>query len=159
MIVYIALMRKANKEWDNLTKLETKAIQWWTDSEYFHSELVVQDKMIGMHTSGLIIRDINTISDEIKNKSWKFIPIKVKYDKILIEEFWNFVSEQRSKKYDWKGIFLTQFLTIGIHCYKCWFCSELTVKLLQVLCEPQSLRLFPSRISPEKLNKIYGSNK
>jgi len=155
MIVMLAFAHGIDKDWKMLDKIEAKAVQWWAKSKYYHVELVVDGKMIGAHKSGVKVKDVNYYKEEFDKNMWVFVPIEIEDCKSKIKNFWDFAYEQEGKKYDWKGIYLTQFVRVGLHCYQCWFCSELVTKLLQVLGEPKALRLFPSRISPQNLFDIY----
>jgi hypothetical protein len=161
---YLALRKQGNPKWGFIDRLEVKAVQVWTKSPYFHSELLVIDEdkkeMIGAHIKdGVRSVPIEYYKESILIGYWEFIEILETSNQKIINTFYAYLNTQYGKKYDWKGIFLTQFLRIGIHCYQCWFCSELTTKLLQVLNDLTALLQMPSRVSPKDQKELYKDSK
>ena len=64
----------------------------------------------------------------IKQNNWDIFDI----DGVHIWHTTNFFKEQFEKKYDWKGIFWTQFFKLNKTKHNKWFCSEL---VRRALCE------------------------
>ena len=99
-----------------------KLIAWWTNSEYSHVELVINDAWYSTSPRDLKVRKAYLIPNE---KHWDFIDIKIDQNKV--EDFY---SRTKGAKYDWLGISLTQIINLEIHNPKKWFCSEWVAKAL-----------------------------
>jgi hypothetical protein len=67
------------------------------------------------------------------------------------------VTSQSGKKYDYKGILLSQFIKFGMNDNSKWFCSELVTKILQLFGSTAVWDLVPSDVNPGMLYNIYQS--
>ena len=94
-----------------------KAIRVWTRSKYSHTELVVDEKCYS--SSG---RDDGVREKEIDLDSEKWDVVDL--HNIESIDVWNFFYKTRECRYDYLGIFLSQFLPLKLHNKQKWFCSE-----------------------------------
>jgi hypothetical protein len=104
-----------------------KLVRWYTKSKYSHVELIIEDKWISISDSkdGVHIYDLEPL-----HTSWDYVPVEVPADRL--EDVWRFIDSQVGKKYDWAGIFFTQFLKISDSDAKNkWFCSEFVCQVLK----------------------------
>jgi uncharacterized protein YycO len=69
----------------------------------------------------------------------------------------SWVTSQRGKKYDYKGILFSQFIKFGVNDNSKWFCSELVTKILQLFGSTAVWDLVPSEVNPGMLYNIYQS--
>lgn len=91
-------------------------ISLWTWSKYSHVELIMEGEWYGTSPSLMKVRKtVNTRS----SKRWDFVEVEVDKDKVL-----KLFKETEGAKYDWKGIFMSQFLPLHQENKKKWFCSE-----------------------------------
>lgn len=102
-----------------------KLIRWWTKSIYSHSEIMIDGVMYAASQwdGGVVAR--------------RFTPDPEKWDAIAlvgldVEKMRQFLTWQIGKRYDWKGIFLTQILPFSKHSAGKWFCSELAHKAMMI---------------------------
>ena len=102
-----------------------KLIRLWTRSKYSHTELVIDDLWYSSSPRDGEVR-IKYITP--KPGHWDFIEIDV--TKEQKENMLNFFNSQIGKKYDFKGIFLSQVLPFNIQDPEKWFCSEIDSKAL-----------------------------
>ena len=130
MDVTIAFKKKVTPDSSRFFKLSAKAISWWTKSEYYHCELIIDKKWISSHPNlgGVAIRDLKPLSE-----NWDYYKLDLPE---LTEEqqmvLWTYIYKQLDTGYDWKGIFLSQFFKFGLNADSKWFCSEIVAKLLQL---------------------------
>lgn len=101
-----------------------KAIAWWTNSLFSHVELVCCGDWYSTSP-----RDLKVRKKRIEPTVGHWIFVDVEVDPMFLEDFF-FLTEGR--KYDWTGIFLTQFLPLRIHSKSRYFCSEWCAKALQL---------------------------
>lgn len=100
-----------------------KLIKLWTRSKYSHVEIVIGGVWYSSSMRdggarkrpGLIAR-----SDH-----WDYLMIDCDIDKALAV-----FEKHKNQKYDWLGIFLTQFLPLNRHSKNKVFCSELVAEML-----------------------------
>lgn len=127
----------------------SRLIKFWTRSKYSHCELVFNngssfsaDTKMPMHT--------RFASKFMIPEEWDFIHIAVaEEDEMKIEDF---CVEELNCAYDWKGIFLSQFINLGYHSKTKWFCSEVCVAALQTIGMLPGIK--PNRVSPGKLHEL-----
>lgn len=131
------------------TGFVSRAIQIWTRSKYCHCELVFGDDLrfsadptMPMHTRFSI--------EPMSASCWDFIeiPMDKEKEKIICEYF----KTELDCRYDWVGIFLSQFIPFGYHSESKWFCSEVCVAGLQKVGLLTDVK--PNRVSPGKLYKL-----
>ena len=101
-----------------------KLIAWYTNSKYSHVELVCGGDWYSTSPRDLKVRKQQLIP---KEGHWEFIDIDI--DLIYLEEFF-FLTKGR--KYDWLGIFLSQFMPLKIHSERRYFCSEWVASALRI---------------------------
>lgn len=104
-----------------------KAIKFWTRGRYSHVEL------IDTSVSPLIPGEWNWYSADaytgiVRSKNMQYRPdrwdiynIKLPAEEVAI----SFLKSQLGKRYDWKGILLSQIFNAHRHGSDKWFCSEL----------------------------------
>ena len=83
-------------------------------------------------------------------KYWDTIEIKMSKEQEEIIKKW--CETELDCKYDWAGIFLSQFIPLGIQSKTKWFCSEICVAALQQVGMLDGIK--PYRVSPNKLSKL-----
>ena len=117
-----------------------KLIRWWTKSKYSHVEIVMGQTWTSISpiTMRLKSRIINANNDR-----WDFIDVEI--DK---QNFDNIISKFYGCKYDWTGIFLSQFLPLGIQNPSRLFCSEFVAMVMKLDV--------PSSYSPEDISMKFG---
>lgn len=132
-------------------------ISLWTNSKYYHIELIVGDKWISSNAEagGVTISPLRTL-----NFNWDYYEIgDVKVTEEQYINFTNFIKEQSDCKYDYLGIVFSQVLPFRYHSDTKWFCSEIVAKLLQLLLVPEFNDLEPNRLSPADIARIFNFNK
>ncbi len=152
MKVIIAFKSKINDDSSLFFKASAKAISWWTKSPYFHCELIIDNKWISSHPDlgGVRIAELTTL-----HTNWDYYKINLPEISTEQEEIlWGFLQEQINTGYDWKGIFLSQFVKVGLNSDQKWFCSEIVVKLLQLMYCKTLIDYVPNKISPADLFRI-----
>jgi hypothetical protein len=100
-----------------------KAIRWWTGSNYSHVELVINGLWYSTSPRDLCVRCKNIIPD---SDHWDFVEVNIS------RGFPHFFRTTKGHKYDWLGIFFSQFFAFNIEDKKRWFCSEWCAKALGV---------------------------
>mgnify|MGYP002641809513 CR=1 FL=1 len=115
-----------------------KTIAWYTNSKYSHVELVVGEYWYSTSPRDLQVRKKKIVPTEGR---WDFIEVDTDLDYII-----NFYSSTEGMKYDWLGIFLSQFIPLGIQSERRWFCSEWCASALKLTessqYSPQGLYLY-----------------
>lgn len=145
----ILLHNKVSKD----TSFLGKMISIWTRSIYYHTEIVVDGyRVISRPGHGLVID--KSMPKDVEN--WDIVTFPnlsvtdAEYDKIF-----KWLWAQEGKKYDIKGIFLSQILKLNTHSHDRWFCSEIATTILQLFNVPKSEDLIPNNVSPAILGRIY----
>ena len=152
MKVIIAFKKEVNDDSSLFTKISSKAISWWTKHPYYHCELIIKDKWISSHPD---LGGVRVLTLDKLRPTWDYYEINLPdITKEQEEILWGFLQEQINTGYDWKGIFLSQFVKIGLNSDQKWFCSEIVVKLLQLMYCKTLLDIVPNKISPADLFKI-----
>lgn len=112
-----------------LSKIIPKVIKWWTKSEYFHVEVIVNG--VSARTAPFLGLDTYLRNTEKDNNSgWDIIYFPTKSS--INKEILDFVRQEEGSGYDWLGIFLAQFFNAKREHPDKWFCSELTSKILEM---------------------------
>ena len=127
-----------------------KLIRLWTRSIYSHCELVIndEDELLWISSSPRDggVRILQNPSMNPNNWDYITIPNTNSTDIQLINKL---TASQLGKKYDWLGIFFTQFLPLNIQNPNRWFCSEIVTYLLKESL--LSIKNKPSWYSPGEL--------
>ncbi|NOQ32451.1 MAG: hypothetical protein GQ570_15185 [Helicobacteraceae bacterium] len=129
-----------------------KLIRWWTKSEYSHVELAIGDLFYSTSP-----RDLKVRSKRItpKFESWDYVTINVTNEQL--EDIKLFYKETSNCKYDWLGIFFSQFIKVGVHHKDRWFCSEWVTASLK---RAKILEVeYPHNYSPQDLKMLISGSK
>lgn len=152
MEVIIAFKKEDNSDSSLFTKISAKAISWWTKHPYYHCELIFKNKWISSHPD---LGGVRLLPLKELRPTWDYYKINLPEISTEQEEIlWGFLQEQINTGYDWKGIFLSQFMKLGINSDTKWFCSEIVVKLLQLMYCKTLIDYVPNKISPADLFRI-----
>lgn len=127
-------------------KLQVKAIQWWTKSDIFHVEAVIDDKYISAETHGVVLRDLHAFSDK-----YKYIALDVKGSLNHHEKIKKWVFSLAGADYDWNAIWWRHFINIGKQKKNEWICSEIVNKILQLYIVEPFVRIESTVISPGEI--------
>lgn len=127
----------------------SRLIKLWTRSKYSHCEILFED---GRHFSADTKMPMNTrfSTEPLTIKNWDFIVLPVGIDDE--NKIKAFCVDEVGCRYDWTGIFLSQFIHLGYQSKSKWFCSEVCAAALQQIGLLPGWK--PNRISPGKLFKL-----
>ena len=141
---------------DNLSlinRLAAKSVQWWTKSEFFHVEVIIDGIIVSSTPdTGLKISQGTRIQDN----DWDILyyPTKSTTNKIILD----FVREEEGTKYDWFGIFFAQFINRRREDPEKWFCSELNAKILQLAGHKNFQNIEPFACTPQDVYNLLKKN-
>jgi hypothetical protein len=136
--------------------LSSRLIKYWTKSIYSHVEISFGDFSYNVDTElGLL----KYPKSKYNKEEWDVININADISQKNLQKIERFISNQVGLKYDWRGIFLSQFINFGIDSDSKWFCSEFVVKILQLFLIEETIDEKPNKVSPEKIYKILSSYK
>lgn len=122
-----------------------------TKSKYYHVECIIDNKWISSDNDvGVRIKQLKPLKNEYDYIELTTSGLSEEQNKI----FWEYLEDQQNTGYDYKGIFLTQLFMFDLENNDKWFCSEIVVKILQLLYIKEFLDLKPSRVSPGDIYKI-----
>jgi len=147
---------KANCQYATLID---KSIAFWTRGPYSHVEIVVKD--INSPTGFTMHSFTGTGARGYRNEPHTFDKSIYDYKLVKLDSFnklLEFTKNIQDRKYDYLGIYLSQFIPLGVDSSKRWFCSEYVTHALQI-AGTTNVRLWylkPNRISPVKLAKYLG---
>jgi hypothetical protein len=133
-----------------------KLIKFWTKSQYSHVEILIEGFSYDANTK-LGLRKYARDSYDLEQ--WDVISLDVEISLENLGKIERFIKNQIGLKYDWRGIFLSQFVNIGLDSDNKWFCSEFVTKILQLFLIEETLDEKPNKISPEKLSELLSSYK
>jgi len=107
-------------------------IRWWTKSLHSHAELVLPDGR-WVSISPFLTSTVSTRTNENYNKeNWDFLELPAtQFQMDVIDEFYE---STKGCKYDWAGMFLSQFLPYHIKRKGKWYCSEWIAYALRISC-------------------------
>lgn len=150
MTAKLITYNKCSDSWGTFDKIAAKCIQIWTGSEFFHSELIIDNKRITSHTNkGVTISNYSDINNIKENA----VIQEIKIDKLKIQSALDFAYSQEGKKYDWKGIFFSQFLPLSSHNPNKWFCSEICAEVLVKVGVHFNKK--PNEFNPKELHHLF----
>lgn len=143
--VTIALRKGIDPDFGWWDRVQVKAVQWWTKSEYYHSEIILDDKWVSAHLeNGIVIQYLKPLKN-----NWDYIEIgEVELTNQQHTYISDWVKSQEGIEYDWKGIWFSQFISLNSHNKRKWFCSEITSKILQLLLVKEYMDIIPNNVSP-----------
>ena len=123
MKVYLAFQKQPDP--NIISKIFFYIIKGFTRFKYTHVEMFFEDKFIS-----------STYNNGVKVK--KLEPLLPQYDYYSLEvdgrkkqQVLKYLDTIKNSKYDWKGIFLSQFIHLKKHNTKKFFCSELCADILK----------------------------
>ena len=150
--IKVAFKHKDNDDATILDKIVSKVICKWTDSEYFHCEIIIGDRWISaLPEEGIYLRKLKP---EISDK-WDIIDFgEIEITDVQYLKIMDFVYKRIGNKYDSKGIFFSQILKVGMDDNNKWFCSELTSKILQLFLVEEYINKVPRDLSPGDIYKL-----
>jgi len=127
MIVTLAFQHKLEKPYTIRNAFETKVIQLWSWSRYFHSEIIIDGNWIssGPSHGGVYITKLKPLRSE-----YDYVNIDI--DETLVPEVIEWLGTQVGTAYDWTGVFLLG-LNSNAHNESKWFCSEICAEVLKRL--------------------------
>ena len=142
----------AFKKIDKNSTFVAKSVAWFTRSEYYHVEIVIEDTWVSIFPeTGFKLNKLKPLKD-----TWEYVKIEdVKLTREQYDIFKKYLMKQVGKKYDYLGIMFSQVLPLTIDSKNKWFCSEAVVKLAQMLYIEDTFDLIPESTSPGKLGKIF----
>lgn len=100
-----------------------RLITWWTNSPYSHAELILPDGITWISISPFLNCKVTArpkVTYDATN--WDFLDFnitQVQYESIL-----KFYDQTAGCRYDWVGMFLSQFIPFHIKQKNRWYCSE-----------------------------------
>jgi len=107
-----------------------RLIRWWTKSEYSHAELILPDDVWISISPFLNSRVSIRKNENFCIENWDFVELAV--TKEQLEIIWAFYELTKDQKYDWIGMFLSQFLPFHIKARRKWYCSEWITYALRI---------------------------
>lgn len=123
MKIYLAFQKQPDN--NIISKLLFYIIKWYTRFRYTHVEIFFDDIYIS-----------STYNNGVKVK--ELLPLSNKYDYFELEvdgkkkrAVLNFIRSVENSQYDWKGIFLSQFIKLKKHNKNKYFCSELCADIIK----------------------------
>ena len=142
----------ALKELKENSPYYSKLICWYTNSKFYHVEVILKDIWISSQEGeGVHVAPLKPL-----NNKWCYVDLgEAVLSKREYVDVMNWINEQVDKKYDWTGIVFSQFLPASIHHSNKWFCSEISCRLLQLLKYEQVQGIQPETLSPGDLAKLF----
>lgn len=127
--------------------IETKAIQLWTRSKYFHVEIIIDNVWIssGPTYGGVYLKELKPLNVN----SYDYINIDVDVSNEQLEKLFKFLEAQEGSGYDWSGIIFSQTFDFNTHNGVKWFCSEIVAEILKRL--GVKLDKYSNQYSPKDL--------
>ena len=124
--VKIAFYRAENGKFgDKLIAWWTRPTWWkiWESSLYSHVEIVLPNGVwvtsSYRESVGIVARN-RGVDYENTTQKWEIVEIP----DVPIQTAWRIYQEEVGKKYDWLGIYFTEFLPLRIENPEKWYCSE-----------------------------------
>ena len=123
-------------------------IAWWTNGEYSHVELIINDYMYSTDPKTGIVRKTQHYFDYL---IYDYITIDIPY----VNNILKFYEMTKGNKYDWIG--LVGFIIPFKDRTDLWFCSEWVGNALKISGCEKLFKYEPSKLSPNDLYKILRS--
>lgn len=98
-------------------KIGNAIIRWWTNSQYSHCELVIGEFC---YTSSFMDGGVRSKQIDLTNGNWDLIDVPWGNEERAL---W-FFKQTKGAKYDWLGIFGSQFFNLRFEDSKKYFCNE-----------------------------------
>jgi len=138
------------KEVDSSTLLR-RLIKWWTNSNYYHVEIVIDNLWVSAELSGVELHELRPLEDK-----YDYVDLNVDLSKEQYTALLKWVGSKDGIRYDYLGVLLSTILPARIDNPNKWFCSEIVVKILQLMLVEEVYDLTPNMITPGYLAKLYG---
>ena len=120
-----------------------RLIRMWTRSQFSHVEIFdVSSDRIRMYSSSAMdggVRVKMIEKSELKAGNWFLVEI----DSIVTRDITAFTQTNETAKYDYFGVFFSQFIKLGWHSKRRYFCSEFCAEILGFKS--------PQKFSPQQL--------
>lgn len=130
-------------------------IKWWTKSDYYHVELIIDDMWISsLDYRGFRMSKLRPLNDLYDYHSMDVTVTDIQYSNLI-----DWLNSQVDKKYDWYGLVMSQVLKIGLDHTDKWICSEVVTKILQLMLVKEVYDLVPIMTSPGDLARVFKVNK
>jgi len=128
-----------------------KTIKWWTNSKYYHTEIIINNEyLVGAQAGeGVYIKDVIDNS-----KYYDIVNMDIHSTSTQLSIIKDWINGVIGSKYDYLGIILSQIFPTRIDSPNRWFCSELSTKILQLLVVKQVISLTPNMVSPGNLYNL-----
>lgn len=131
------------------TSFTNKMIGWWTNSDFYHVELIIDNKWVSSNPDigGVTISDLKPLND-----NWKYckLPtIELTYEQR--RKIFSWIESQKDKKYDWAGIVFAQIFPFRLHDNNKWYCSEICSYILKMMMVESLLNVETGSCSPGDL--------
>lgn len=131
-------------------RLISTTIKKWTKSDYFHTEIVIDNKWISsIPGKGIEIRDLHELSS-----NWDYLHKTVEITSKQYQLIMRYIESQLDADYDYMGIIWSQVFGVNYNTADRWFCSEFVTKILQLLLIEAVLDEAPNTVSPERLYQL-----
>jgi len=142
---------------DRNSLLYSKLICWWTKSNIYHVEVIIDNDIwvSAVEGYGVTIHNLKPLGDD-----WVYIPLEdVRISVPDNAKFMKWLHSQKGSKYDWEGIVFTHIFGLGLHRSYKWFCSEFSTIVLQKLKVPQMAGVSGHRETPGMTFERFSSGK
>lgn len=113
--IYIVFYKDNFKWWSRL-------IKWWTNSKYSHCEIYTNGQLIGISTE----QNVRIKEQPLNANKWDIFELK----NIKSKDVMKFFNKTKGKKYDWKGILLSQIFNFKRDNREKYTCSEWCTELI-----------------------------
>lgn len=128
-------------------------VKKWTRSKYSHVELLLPNGNMCGSVPNIGVRT----TKEWNEKEYDFYDIEI--DQHQLKTIEDFCVNENGCKYDWTGIFLTQFVSLNRESEDKWFCSEFVISILTKIKIFPETGLKSSRFSPDDVNNFMETYK
>ena len=144
MLITLAF-KKHSKKFSILENL----IKIWTNCKYFHVEIIIKDKWISSNSEsgGVTIKTLKPLKN-----NYDYFTLSV--DGRKLKKVMQFIENEKNSKYDWCGIFCTQFINLNKQNRNKWFCSEIVSEILKKFEVKEFKDIKPSEMSPADIFKM-----
>jgi len=135
-----------------IDKLVYGVIKRWTHGQYYHVEMVVDGVVIKSDRDGVSVGDADDPG------SWDVVNLELDVNEHQLDVLHEWLQRVDGCRYDYMGIMFSQVIKSRYDDPDKWFCSELVVKALQILCYEPSIYLTPNTVSPNGLYNALKDN-
>jgi len=133
-------------------RLVYSMIKKWTNGPYYHVEMTIDGMVVKSDRNGVSIGR----GDDVGSYDVVELELPVTPQQKDVLDRW--VRSVDNAMYDYVGILFSQIISSRYDDPDKWFCSELVVKALQILCYEPAIYLTPNMVSPNGLYKVLKDN-